>query len=133
MDLVALSNDPLGELEPQKTVDINYLGRLRVAYLSKKVGVKRYILASSCSIYDVQDGMVNEESDINLLTTYASANYLAEQDTLVLGDDNFVVTALRQATVFGYSYRVRFDLSINGMVGAYHTYGELKVLRDGTQ
>ncbi|MCD6419620.1 MAG: NAD-dependent epimerase/dehydratase family protein [Synergistetes bacterium] len=133
MDLAALSNDPSGELEPQKTIDINYLGRLRVAHLSKKVGVKRYILASSCSIYGAQDGMVNEESDVNPLTTYASANYLAEQGTLVLGDDNFVVTALRQATVFGYSYRMRFDLAINGMVGAYHTYGELKVLRDGTQ
>ncbi len=133
MDLAALSNDPSGELEPQKTIDINYLGRLRVAHLSKKAGVKRYILASSCSIYGAQDGMVDEESSINPLTTYASANYLAEQGTLVLGDENFTVTALRQATVFGFSYRMRFDLAINGMVGAYHTYGELKVLRDGTQ
>lgn len=133
MDLAALSNDPAGELNPQKTLDINFLGRARIAQLAKKAGVKRYILASSCSIYGFQDGVINETSPVNPLTTYAEANYLAERAVLPLADDHFIVISLRQATVFGFSYRMRFDLAVNGMVGAYRQNGELGILRDGTQ
>lgn len=133
MDLAAISNDPAGELDPQKTLDINYLGRTRVAHLAKYCGVKRYILASSCSIYGFQENIMTEESNVNPLTTYAEANYLAEKAVLPLSDENFCVTALRQATVFGFSYRMRFDLVVNGMTGAYYNFGKLKMLRDGTQ
>ena len=133
MDLAALSNDPAGELDPQKTLDINYLGRVRVALLAKRSGVERYILASSCSVYGLQGGDLTEESPPNPLTTYAEANYLAEQAVLQLSSDKFTVTALRQATVYGFSYRMRFDLAINGMTGALYTYGRINILRDGTQ
>jgi len=132
-DLAALSNDPSGELDPQKTLDINYKGRVRVAKLSKKHGVKRYVLASSCSVYGFQEGILTEQSGVNPLTTYAKANVLAERDVLPLADDSFVVTVLRQATVYGFSYRMRFDLAINGMVLSLFRDGKLRIMRDGTQ
>ena len=132
-DLAALSNDPTGELDPRKTLEINYMGRRRVANLAKKHGVKRYILASSCSVYGAQTGIANENSPTNPLTTYARANLLAERDILPLSDRNFVVTALRQATVYGLSYRMRFDLVVNAMTRALFKYGKIFVSRDGTQ
>ncbi len=133
MDLAALSNDPAGELDPAKTLDINYLGRIRVARLSKEYGVKRYILASSCSIYGFQDGIIDETSSINPLTTYAKANRKAEEDVLPLADSKFTVTALRFATVYGYSGRMRFDLAINGMVLGLYKNPKIPVMRDGKQ
>ena len=78
IDLAALSNDPSGELDPQKTLEINYKGRLRVARLSKERHVMRYILASSCSIYGFKKEMLDENSPVNPLTTYAKANRLAK-------------------------------------------------------
>lgn len=133
MDLAALSNDPAGELDPRKTMEINYKGRVRVATLSKKYQVERYILASSCSVYGFQDGVVDERSPINPLTTYAKANALAEEETLPLADDSFSVTILRQATVYGLSPRMRFDLAINGMVLGFYKHGKIPIMRDGTQ
>ncbi len=133
MDLAALSNDPTGELNPELTMDINYRGRVRVAKLAKKYGVKRYILASSCSVYGFQEGMLNETSPTNPLTTYAKANLLAENEILPLGDGEFTVTALRQATVYGLSPRMRFDLAINGMVLGFFKNGKIPILRDGNQ
>ena len=132
-DLAALSNDPAGELDPQKTLDINYKGRVRVAKLSKKHGVKRYVLASSCSVYGFQEGILTEQSSVNPLTTYAKANVLAEKDVLPLADNSFIVTVLRQATVYGFSYRMRFDLAINGMTLSLFKNGKLRIMRDGTQ
>lgn len=133
MDLAALSNDPAGDLDPSKTLDINYLGRIRVARLSKEYGVKRYILASSCSIYGFQDDIIDETSPINPLTTYAKANRKAEEDVLPLGDSKFTATALRFATVYGYSGRMRFDLAINAMVLGLHKNPKIPVMRDGKQ
>lgn len=133
MDLAALSNDPAGELDPNKTLDINYKGRARVAKLAKKYGVKRYILASSCSIYGFQDGTVNEKSPTNPLTTYAKANLMAENENLPLASRDFCVTVLRQATVYGLSPRMRFDLAINGMVLGFYKNGKIPIMRDGTQ
>lgn len=133
MDLAALSNDPSGELDPSKTFDINYLGRIRVARLSKEYEVKRYILASSCSIYGFRDGWIDETSPVNPLTTYAKANRKAEQDVIPLADSKFTVTAVRFATVYGYSGRMRFDLAINGMVLGLYKKPQIPVMRDGTQ
>ena len=133
MDLAALSNDPSGELNPDWTMEINYQGRVRIATLSKKKGVERYILASSCSIYGFQEGILDENSGVNPLTTYAKANHLAEQNVLPLADKNFTVTALRQATVYGFSYRMRFDLAINGMTLGFFKNGKIPIMRDGTQ
>jgi nucleoside-diphosphate-sugar epimerase len=133
VDLAALSNDPSGELNPWKTFEINYLGRSRVARFAKEAGVSRYILFSSCSIYGFQEGIMTEESKLNPLTMYARANALAEKDNLALADDSFAPTALRFATMYGLSKRMRFDIAINGMVlGAYKT-GKIPVMRDGSQ
>ncbi|MEM2971986.1 MAG: SDR family oxidoreductase [Candidatus Bathyarchaeia archaeon] len=132
-DLASLSNDPSGELDPQKTLEINYTGRVRVAKLSKKYGVARYVLASTCSVYGFQDGILTEESELNPLTTYAKANMLAEKKILPLADKGFTVTALRQATVYGFSPRMRFDLAINGMVLGFFKNGKIPIMRDGKQ
>jgi nucleoside-diphosphate-sugar epimerase len=132
-DLAALSNDPSGELEPQKTLDINYKGRVRVANLAKKYGVKKYVLASTCSVYGFQEGLITEESGLNPLTTYAKANMMAEKEVLPLADKTFSATVLRQATVYGFSYRMRFDLAINGMVLGYYKNGKIPIMRDGKQ
>lgn len=134
MDLAALSNDPAGELDPERTLEINHQGRVRIARIARDRGAARYILASSCSIYGFHEGVVlDETSPPNPLTTYAQANLLAEQDTLPLVGDGFAVTVLRQATVYGLSPRMRFDLAINGMVLGLHKNGKIPVLRDGTQ
>src|SRR4026209_2217879 len=91
-DLAALSNDPAGELNPEKTLEINHEGRARICRLAKAAGVKRYVLASSCSIYGFQDEVVDERSGINPLTTYAVANRRAEESTLTLASKDYTVT-----------------------------------------
>ena len=133
VDLAALSNDPAGELDPAKTYDINYLGRIRVARLSKEYGVRRYIFASTCSVYGFQEKIVDENSDLNPLTTYAKSAVLAERDLLPLACDDFVVTILRFATAYGFSYRMRFDLVVNAMVLSLYKKGVIRVSGDGTQ
>ncbi|MDH5419340.1 MAG: SDR family oxidoreductase [Candidatus Bathyarchaeota archaeon] len=132
-DLASLSNDPSGELEPQKTLEINYIGRVRVAKLSKKYGVSRYVLASTCSVYGFREEILTEESSPNPLTTYAKANVLAEKEIIPLADKSFTVTALRQATVYGLSPRMRFDLAINGMTLGFFKNGKIPIMRDGKQ
>ena len=133
LDLASLSNDPSGELDPQKTMEINYRGRVRVANLAKKHGVSRYILASSCSVYGFQPGTITEESSLNPLTTYAKASVNAEKEVLPLADKNFSVTVLRQATVYGLSPRMRFDLAVNGMVLGFYKNHQIPIMRDGKQ
>lgn len=135
IDLVAISNDPSGELFQEATLQINRDSRIRTARLAKEAGVKRYVLPSSCSIYGFQaDGVIaDERSPTNPLTTYARANEMAEQGIIPLADDTFCAVVLRQATVYGLSGRMRFDLAINGMTyGAWKT-GRLPLMRDGTQ
>ncbi|TAK79438.1 MAG: SDR family oxidoreductase [Gammaproteobacteria bacterium] len=133
IDLVAISNDPSGELFSEATWQINHQSRAQTAVAAKKAGVKRYILPSSCSIYGFQDAIVDETSATNPLTVYAKANEKAEQDVLPLADDSFIVTVMRQATVFGYSPRMRFDLAINGMVYGAWKNKVLPLMRDGKQ
>ena len=133
LDLASLSNDPSGELDPQKTLEINYKGRVRVATLSKKYKVGKYVLASTCSVYGFQEGTLNEDSKLNPLTTYAKANMMAEKEVLPLADNSFTVTVLRQATVYGFSHRMRFDLAINGMALGFFKNGKIPIMRDGKQ
>lgn len=116
MDLAALSNDPVGALEPEKTYQINHLGRARVAKLCKEMGVQRYILASSASVYGQQNDTVDENSKVNPITDYSKANRKAEEDVLKLNDKEFPVTVLRFSSVYGSSPRMRFDISVNSMV-----------------
>ncbi|MEM9783220.1 MAG: SDR family oxidoreductase [Pseudomonadota bacterium] len=135
IDLVAISNDPSGEEFRKETLAINWRARASTAALAKEAGARRYVLPSSCSIYGFQDKdtVVDETWPTNPLTTYAVANEKAEHDCLALSDDDFCVVILRQATVYGLSPRMRFDLAINGMTyGAYKT-GRLPLMRDGTQ
>ncbi len=135
IDLAAISNDPSGELFQEATRQINCNSRVRAARLAKQAGARRYVLPSSCSIYGFQeDGVIADEtSPTNPLTTYARANEMAEQGVLSLADESFCVIVLRQATVYGLSPRMRFDLAINGMTyGAWKT-GRLPLMRDGTQ
>ncbi len=135
IDLVAISNDPSGELFQKATYEINHESRVHCARLAKAAGVQRYVLPSSCSLYGFQpaDVICDETHKTNPLTTYAKANELAEHGVLELADDRFCVVVLRQATVYGYSPRMRFDLAINGMTyGAWQT-GVLPLMRDGSQ
>lgn len=135
IDLVAISNDPSGEEFRNETLAINWRARSSAAALAKVAGVTRYILPSSCSIYGFQDKetIVDETWPTNPLTTYAIANERAEQDVLALADDSFTVVVLRQATVYGLSPRMRFDLAINGMTWGAHATGTLPLMRDGSQ
>ena len=131
LDLAALSNDPAGELNPSKTFEINHKGRTRVAKLSKEYGVKRYILASSASIYGQQDHIADEKSSVKPLTAYSKANYNAEIDNLLLNDESFTVTALRFASVYGSSPRMRFDTAVNKMV--LDAYNKRKISVSGRE
>ncbi|MGO1118069.1 NAD-dependent epimerase/dehydratase family protein [Rhodovibrionaceae bacterium A322] len=135
IDLVAISNDPSGELFQEPTMQINWQSRAKTAKMAKEAGATRYVLPSSCSIYGFQDPdfIADETSATNPLTTYAKANEKAEHDTLPLADENFCVVVLRQSTVYGLAPRMRFDLAINGMTfGAWKT-GKLPLMRDGKQ
>ena len=116
LDLAALSNDPVGELNPELTFEINHSGRTRVAKLSKEYGVPQYILPSSASVYGQQKEIATEESTVHPLTSYSKANHMAEKDVLSLNDDNFTVTVLRFSSVYGISPRMRFDLAVNSIV-----------------
>ena len=132
-DLAALSNDPAGALDERLTYAINHEARARAAQLARHAGVKRYILASSCSVYGAGGGVLTEESTPRPVSTYARANLKAEQDVLPLGDDRFTVTVLRQATVFGLSKRMRFDLVVNLMTINAVQKGKIFVLGGGRQ
>jgi nucleoside-diphosphate-sugar epimerase len=135
IDLAALSNDSSGDRFKDATWAINHRARVEAASMAKAAGALRYILPSSCSLYGFQppDVISTEASPTNPLTTYAKANQAAEEGILPLADKSFTVVVLRQATVYGYSPRMRFDLAINGMTyGAWKT-GKLPLMRDGSQ
>lgn len=131
--LADLSNDPLGQLSPRITYEINHRGSVRLATLAKAAGVRRFIYASSCSVYGVAtDGCVTEESRVNPQTAYAECKFLTERDVKALADDNFSPTFLRNATAFGASPAMRFDLVLNNLSGFAWTAKEIRVMSDGT-
>jgi nucleoside-diphosphate-sugar epimerase len=133
IDLVAISNDPSGELFQDVTWEINHQSRVRTAKLSKQAGCERYVLPSSCSIYGFLDHVATEKTPTNPLTTYAKANEQAEIGVLELASESFCVAVMRQATIFGASPRMRFDLAINGMSYGAHKNKVLPLMRDGKQ
>jgi nucleoside-diphosphate-sugar epimerase len=133
-DLAALSNDPAGDLDTDLTERINHKGRANVARCAKAAGVGRYVLSSSCSVYGHgAQHALNETSKANPLTSYARANLSAEEETLQLADDRFSCTTIRNATVFGLSPRMRFDLVINLMTLNAVQKGKIFVLGGGRQ
>jgi len=115
-DLAALSNDPVGELNPEKTFEINHLGRVHVATECKKHSVLKYILASSASVYGQQKTIADESVQVFPITSYSKANRKAEIDVLKLKDDQFCVSVMRFSSLYGYSPRMRFDISVNSMI-----------------
>ena len=135
VDLAAISNDPSGEAFAAATWAINHAARARCAGLAKAMGVARYLLPSSCSVYGFRppDQVCDEATPAQPLTTYARANLAAERDVLALADTGFCVTVLRLATLYGPSPRMRFDLAVNGMTAGALATGRLPLMRDGSQ
>jgi len=133
IDMAAIPNDPTGELLPDLTWGINFKARVRTANLAKKHGVKRYILVSSASVYGRKEGIADETSEPNPLTTYAKANLEAERGVLPLASSDFTVTVARLATVYGVSRRMRFDLVVNAMTLTAYLENKIYVEGDGTQ
>ena len=125
LDLAALSNDPVGELNPEKTFEINHKGRSRVSSLSKEHGVPQYILASSASVYGQQSSIADETATVNPLTAYSKANRMAEMAALQLNDENFSTTVLRFSSIYGISPRMRFDLAVNSIVLDLYNSGKI--------
>ena len=134
VDLAAISQpDPQGMIDLALYYDINYLAPVRVATLSKLKGVKKYIFASTCSVYGVQEEIVNESSNPNPLDRYAQTKSMVEERVLKLTDDDFSVTILRFATLYGYSPKMRFDLLLNGMALSAYQNNKIMILGDGQQ
>jgi nucleoside-diphosphate-sugar epimerase len=131
--MAELSNDPLGELDPNITYEINHKGTLHLANAAKAAGVKRFIYMSSCSVYGVAtNGDVTEETKPNPQTAYAICKTLCERDLRLLADRHFAVCCFRNATAFGASPRQRFDLVLNNLCGLAWTFREIKMVSDGT-
>jgi nucleoside-diphosphate-sugar epimerase len=131
--LAELSNDPLGELRPEVTSQINHAASVRLARLAKQNGVPRFVYTSSCSVYGAgRDDMLTEESPTNPQTTYARCKVLVESDIGALADDGFSPVFLRNATAYGASPRMRFDLVLNNLAGLARTTGRITMTSDGT-
>lgn len=131
--LAALSNDPLGDLNPELTYDINFHASVRLATIAKEVGVKRYIFSSSCSNYGAAgDNMVDETSPLNPVTPYGRSKVLTEQEVSKLADDRFTPVFLRSSTAYGVSPRLRFDIVLNNLVAWAFTTGRVFIKSDGT-
>ncbi len=131
--MAELSNDPAGQLAPHITYEINHQGSVRLAKLAKAAGVERFIYMSSCSVYGVAtEDYVTEESPVNPQTDYAKCKTLVERDVKPLADDSFSPTFLRNATAYGASPRMRFDIVLNNLSGLAWTSKEIKMTSDGT-
>ncbi|HXE13961.1 MAG TPA: SDR family oxidoreductase [Bryobacteraceae bacterium] len=133
LHLAGLSNDPLGDLNPQLTYEINHLASVRLAELAKQAGVERFIFSSSCSNYGAGgEDMLNEESAFNPVTPYGESKVRVEQDVAKLADNRFCPTFLRNATAFGVSPRLRFDLVLNNLTAWAYATGRVFIKSDGT-
>ncbi|MCI0723975.1 MAG: SDR family oxidoreductase [Acidobacteria bacterium] len=131
--LAELSNDPLGQLNPKLTYDINHIGTIELAKRCKKLSITRFVYTSSCSVYGAEsDHYVTEESEASPQTAYARCKVLVERDLLQMADDDFSPTFLRNATVYGPSPRMRFDLVLNNLAGLAWTTKEIRMISDGT-
>jgi nucleoside-diphosphate-sugar epimerase len=132
LHLAGLSNDPLGDLNPSTTFDINHAASVRLAEQAKRAGVERFVFSSSCSNYGAAgDDVLDEGATFNPVTPYGESKVLVERDVSALADDNFSPTFLRNATAYGVSPRLRGDLVVNNLVGYAFTSGEVLIKSDG--
>lgn len=133
LHLAGLSNDPLGDLNPRLTFEINYKASVRLAHLCQQVGVERFIFSSSCSNYGASgEDLLDEDAELSPVTPYGESKVLAEQDIARLADDHFTPVFLRSATAYGLSPRLRFDLVLNNLVAWAYTTGRVYLKSDGT-
>ena len=133
-DLVSISNDPSGDINPELTKEVNHISRVRTAKLSKKSGVKRYILWSSCSVYGTGESQnLTEQSALNPISNYSKASLAAEIGVESLASESFCVTILRNGTVYGLSKRMRFDLVVNLMTATAFEARKIVVTGGGKQ
>jgi nucleoside-diphosphate-sugar epimerase len=131
--LAALSNDPLGHLNPKATFSINHEGTLRLAEAAKRAGVERFLFASSCSLYGAAgSAAVAEDAELFPVTPYGETKVLAERDLSLMADDTFSPTYLRNATAYGASPRLRLDIVVNNLTAVAMTTGEVRLESDGT-
>ena len=132
--LAGISNDPLGDLNPECTYDINYRASLRLASLAKQAGVERFLFSSSCSNYGAAgaEAILTEEAAFNPVTPYGESKVLVEKEVSQLADRHFTPVFLRNATAYGYSARLRGDLVLNNLVGWAHITGMVRLKSDGT-
>lgn len=130
--MAELSNDPLGDLLGEVTYQVNHQGSVRLAQLAKAAGVSRFVYMSSCSVYGVAGGILDEQSPLNPQTAYAVCKGLVERDVSLLADDSFSPTFLRNATAFGASPRMRFDIVLNNLSGLAWTTGQIAMTSDGS-
>ena len=133
LHLAGLSNDPLGDLNPELTFEINHRGSVRLAELCKEAGVPRFIFSSSCSNYGAAgDNLIDEGGAFNPVTPYGRSKVLVEQDVSALADDDFCPVFLRNATAYGVSPRLRFDLVLNNLTAWAFTTGKVYLKSDGS-
>jgi len=133
LHLAGLSNDPLGDLNPRLTYEINYLASLNLARLAKTVGIERFVFSSSCSNYGASgENIIDEEAEFKPVTPYGRSKVLVERTVSGLADSGFSPTFLRNATAYGLSPRLRFDLVLNNLVAWAFTTGEVHLKSDGT-
>lgn len=130
--MAELSNDPLGQLSPTITAEVNHRGSLRLATIAKQAHVSRFVYMSSCSVYGVASGEVDETSATDPQTAYAECKALVERDVTLLADDEFSPVFMRNATAFGASPRMRFDIVLNNLAGLAYTTREIAMTSDGT-
>jgi nucleoside-diphosphate-sugar epimerase len=131
--MAELSNDPLGENEPGVTHDINHEGSLRLARLAQAQGIERFVYTSSCSVYGAGTGeFLDESAPVRPQTAYATCKTLVERDVGGMANDRFSPTFLRNATAYGESPRMRFDVVLNNLAGHAHAHGRIAMSSDGT-